>query len=90
MIVQNKLHSMKKSKNMPVSREKAGTGKATIAAKLTRIRVFKCKDDKSDPWENLDDQRRRPHINLLLTDAEIAKLDFIPLARKTSPFMAGI
>ena len=31
----------------------------------------------SDPWENLDDKRRRPHINLLLTDVEIAKLDFI-------------
>lgn len=31
----------------------------------------------SDPWENLDDKRRRPHINLMMTDAEIAKLDFI-------------
>lgn len=34
-------------------------------------------------WETMTDQRRRPHVSIYLTDAEIAKLTFIV---KNTPF----
>ncbi len=38
---------------------------------------------KTYEWETITDPRRRPHVSIKLTDAEIAKLEFIA---KNSPF----